>query len=68
MADTTRGKVALDERLDFIGMDQKARVALVKLRPLLNQALGPALDAFYKKVRRRRKTIESTWVRAFAAV
>jgi methyl-accepting chemotaxis protein len=56
MADTMRGKVALDERLDFMGMDQRARAALIKLRPLLNQALGPALDAFYKKVKAKPET------------
>jgi len=56
MTYATRGKVALDERLDFMGMDQRARAALIKLRPLLKQAVGPALDAFYKKVKAKPET------------
>jgi methyl-accepting chemotaxis protein len=56
MTDTTRGKDSLDERLDFIGMDQRARAALSNLRPLLSQALGPALDAFYTKVKAKHET------------
>ena len=41
----------LQERLDFIGLDQTAREVLRELRPLLSQALQPALAAFYDKVR-----------------
>ena len=56
MTDPTRGKVALDDRLDFMGLDQRARAALIKLRPVLKQAVGPALDAFYKKVKGQPET------------
>ncbi len=51
MADAERAKKSLNERLDFIGMDSKARAELVKLRPLLKKALGPALTTFYAKIR-----------------
>ncbi len=51
MADSTRGQDSLRERLDFIGMDQRARAALTKLQPLLRQSIGPALEVFYDKVK-----------------
>ena len=51
MANPTGGQDSLQERLDFIGLDQKAREALRELRPFLGQALQPALAAFYDKVR-----------------
>jgi methyl-accepting chemotaxis protein len=46
-----RNEDSLSQRLDFIGMDQKARAALSKLPPLLSQSLGPALSVFYDKVK-----------------
>ncbi len=51
MADSTSSQGALNERLDFIGMDQRARESLRRLRPLIVQAIVPALTAFYDKVR-----------------
>ena len=35
--------IALDRRLDFIGLDAKARAALVDARPLVEKALPAAL-------------------------
>ncbi|PSJ61936.1 globin-coupled sensor protein [Pseudaminobacter soli (ex Li et al. 2025)] len=51
MTDSARRQSSLNERLNFIGMDQKARTALSKLQPLLRQSLGPALATFYEKVK-----------------
>jgi methyl-accepting chemotaxis protein len=51
MANPTSGQDSLQERLDFIGLDQKAREVLRELRPFLSQALQPALAVFYDKVR-----------------
>ncbi len=51
MANATHGHDSLEERLDFIGMDQKTRAGLSKLQPLLKQAIGPALEVFYDKVK-----------------
>ncbi|WP_378945743.1 methyl-accepting chemotaxis protein [Mesorhizobium sp. ANAO-SY3R2] len=50
-ADSIRGQVSLNDRLDFIGIDHKARATLSELQPLLSQSLGPALAAFYDKVK-----------------
>ena len=43
--------VALDERLAFMGMDDKTKSSLRQLKPVLASSLGPALDRFYEKVR-----------------
>jgi methyl-accepting chemotaxis protein len=51
MADLTGDHDSLEERLDFIGMDQHARKVLNGLQPLINQSIGPALVAFYDKVK-----------------
>lgn len=51
MANSVGKQDSLQERLDFIGMDQQAREVLRELRPFLGQALEPALAAFYDKVR-----------------
>ncbi|MEP9374785.1 globin-coupled sensor protein [Mesorhizobium sp. KR1-2] len=51
MAHSTGGQGSLNERLHFIGMDQKARETLSSLQPLLGRSLGPALTAFYEKVK-----------------
>ena len=45
-------KTALQERLDFIGIDQDARKRLSALKPLISEAVGPALALFYEKVRK----------------
>jgi methyl-accepting chemotaxis protein len=42
--------VAIGERLDFMGIDGKARTQLRQLKPLVDMAIGSALDAFYGKV------------------
>lgn len=39
------------ERLDFINFDEAARSSLRELAPFLDQALEPALEALYKKIR-----------------
>jgi len=41
----------LKTRLDFIGMDAATRDTLARLRPLIQQAIGPALDLFYQKIK-----------------
>lgn len=51
MSSAARINDSLQERLDFIGLDQKAREMLRALRPFLGEALQPALAAFYDKVR-----------------
>jgi methyl-accepting chemotaxis protein len=51
MTDSNRSQDSIVERLDFIGLDQKARTALRNLQPLVSQAIGPALTAFYDKVK-----------------
>jgi methyl-accepting chemotaxis protein len=51
MADANRNETFLNERLDFIGMDQPARETLRQLQPLVEKSIGAALDAFYGKVK-----------------
>ncbi|HTV34669.1 MAG TPA: methyl-accepting chemotaxis protein [Methylocella sp.] len=51
MADSARSQQNLTERLEFMGIDQEARAVLKKLQPLISQAIGPALAAFYDKVK-----------------
>jgi methyl-accepting chemotaxis protein len=51
MSDSQRTQDTLHARLNFIGLDHAAKEALIKLRPLLKQTLGPALDVFYSKIR-----------------
>jgi methyl-accepting chemotaxis protein len=41
---------AINERVAFMGIDDKARAALRDLRPVVGKAIGPALDSFYAKV------------------
>jgi methyl-accepting chemotaxis protein len=42
---------AIDQRAEFMGLNGSAREALRALRPLIKQEIGPALDAFYDRVR-----------------
>ncbi|WP_343699384.1 methyl-accepting chemotaxis protein [Caulobacter sp.] len=42
---------AISERVAFMGLDDKARGALRDLQPVIRKNIGPALDAFYAKVR-----------------
>jgi methyl-accepting chemotaxis protein len=42
---------AINERVAFMGLDDKARGALRELQPVIRKNIGPALDAFYAKVR-----------------
>ncbi|MEP9399332.1 methyl-accepting chemotaxis protein [Mesorhizobium sp. KR2-14] len=56
MTDSIRRQSSLNERLDFIGMDHKARAALTRLQPILKQSLGPALASFYEKVKATAET------------
>ena len=49
----TRAKpVSLEDRLNFIDMDNAAREKLRELKPTLEKHLGPALNNFYDKVRK----------------
>ena len=42
--------IALERRLDFIGLDAKARAALVDARPVVERALPVAIAAFYEQL------------------
>ena len=42
---------SIDQRLEFVGLDEKARGALRGIGPLIAKSIGPALTAFYDKVR-----------------
>lgn len=42
---------SLSQRLEFIGFDSEMRAALRKIKPLVDLAIGPALDNFYAKAR-----------------
>ena len=49
----TRAKpISLEDRLNFIDMDNAAREKLRELKPTLEKHLGPALNNFYDKVRK----------------
>jgi methyl-accepting chemotaxis protein len=50
MAKLAGNETAIAERLDFIGMDKPARVALRALQPLIEHSIGTALENFYDKV------------------
>ena len=42
---------AIGDRVAFMGLDDKARGALRELQPIIRKTIGPALEAFYAKVR-----------------
>ena len=42
---------AIGQRLDFIGLDAETRAALARLQPFIGEHIGPALDAFYARVK-----------------
>ncbi len=42
---------SLNERLSFIGLDAESLASLKEARPVIEKTMGPALEAFYKKVR-----------------
>jgi len=44
-------KYFIQQRLDFIGLDKNAQEALRGSREFIAKAIGPALDAFYAKVK-----------------
>ncbi|MBW6423616.1 globin-coupled sensor protein [Rhizobium sp. XQZ8] len=50
MTDQTN-RADLNERLDFIGLGEEQRRHLAEIRPVLKEAVGPTLDAFYKKIK-----------------
>jgi len=51
MAASRANQTTLEQRLDFIGIDQDVRGALRDLKPAIEQHIGPALDSFYGKIR-----------------
>ncbi len=51
MSESVYSRDALSERLDFLGLDERMRTTLRDLRPVLTQAIRPALNTFYDKVR-----------------
>ena len=51
MTSTQAKQITLEERLDFMGVDAAAREKLRALKPSLARNSGPALSAFYDKVR-----------------
>lgn len=42
---------SLNERLEFVGLNNSQRDVLASLAPVINSSLGGALDTFYSKVR-----------------
>lgn len=42
----------LQQRLEFINFDARTQAALRELKPLIGKAIGPALEAFYEKLRK----------------
>ena len=48
--------IALDRRLEFIGLDAKARAALGDTRPVVESALPVAISAFYEQLGRHDQT------------
>lgn len=42
---------SLAERLEFVGLDDRAKATLRDLKPLIRKSIGPALAVFYDKVR-----------------
>ena len=51
MTDIGSADIAIKERLAFLDIDDETRAVLRELKPVLNEALGPALDRFYAKAR-----------------
>ncbi|HET6375594.1 MAG TPA: protoglobin domain-containing protein, partial [Methylocella sp.] len=49
-ATSLQAPIAIGERLAFMGIDDNTRAQLRKLKPLVDMAIGGALDAFYSKV------------------
>ncbi len=56
MAAQTGSRSSLQERLDFIGLDSDGRRRLKQLKPIIAEAIGPALDKFYEAVRANPET------------
>ena len=46
----------ISERLDFMDLDEKSRQILKEMKPLIMEAMGPALNGFYTKVRKAPQT------------
>ncbi|CAN2535823.1 hypothetical+protein [Methylocapsa aurea] len=51
MTESMKSGSTLDDSLAFMEMNESARSALRQVKPVIARALGPALDAFYEKVR-----------------
>ncbi|WP_400769431.1 methyl-accepting chemotaxis protein [Methylosinus sporium] len=51
MAEPSKSSASLNDSLAFMEMNEAARGALRQAKPVIAKALGPALDAFYDKVR-----------------
>jgi len=51
MTSGSNNQATLHERLDFLGMDQKTREILIKLKPVLLQSMDAALTVFYEKIK-----------------
>ncbi len=50
MPASSQASIALDGRLAFMNIDEATKAQLRKLKPLVGQAIGPALKIFYDKV------------------
>ncbi|WP_117192928.1 globin-coupled sensor protein [Rhizobium terrae] len=46
----------LNERLDFVGLGEEQRRHLAEVRPVIKEAVGGSLDAFYRKVKANPQT------------
>src|SRR6185437_3453739 len=51
MAGSARSQQDLAERLEFMGIDQEARAALQKLKPLIDQAVSPAFGVLHENIK-----------------
>ncbi len=54
MTNSAQHTMSMEERLSFMDIDDRARSNLRQIKPVLMRALGPALDAFYDKVKNDR--------------
>lgn len=51
MTNSAQQTMSIEKRLSFMDIDDRARSNLRQIKPIVMRALGPALDAFYDKVK-----------------
>lgn len=50
----------LQDRLDFVGLDERQRRSLANVQPVIGTAIGHALDVFYTKNTRKQQNSSRT--------